>query len=109
MRRIGLIPLCTVAFVLGMLFDGLITRVPKESLTVSRLQVLKRDVETYYAQHKTLPKTIEELSRFSSRSESELKNSWGKPIYYRTTNHTEVILTTVGYGDVEFMKRFSVK
>ena len=109
MRRIGLIPLCTVAFVLGMLFDGLITRVPKESLTVSRLQVLKRDVETYYAQHKTLPKTIEELSRFSSRSESELKNSWGKPIYYRTTNNTEVILTTVGYSDVEFVKRFSVK
>ena len=109
MKTVVILSLCALAFALGMFFDGLITRVPEESKVVTQMRVIERELKIYHRQHETLPPTLADLQRFSPCIERCLTNSWGRPICYDVTNSTEGRLTTVGFGNVEFVRRFTVK
>ena len=108
MRKIGYVLICLVFFGLGVVFDGLITRVPDEASTLSKMRILERELRKYHAQNGQLPKTIDELCKFSPRVENCRTNCWGKPIRYVVTSDSQVVLVTSGDGEVEFVRRFAV-
>ena len=91
-----------------MVFDGLITRVPQEGHTVTQMSVVERELKAYAERYGTLPATIDDLSRFSSRLDGCLTNSWGRPISYTQTSVSNAVLSTIGYGNVEFVKRINL-
>ena len=97
-----------ISFILGMVFDGLITRVPQEAHTVTQMSVVERELKAYAERYGGLPATIDELSRFSSRFDACLTNSWGHPISYTQMSASNAVLSTIGYGNVEFIKRVSL-
>ncbi len=97
-----------ISFILGMVFDGLITRVPQEAHTVTQMSVVERELKTYAERYGSLPATIDDLSLFSSRLDGCLTNSWGRPISYTQTSVSNAVLSTIGYGNVEFVKRISL-
>ena len=107
MKQTGLLLLFAVFFILGVLFDGLITRVPNESHTVSQMCVVERGLKAYRQSHTTLPQSLDELLRFSPEIENCLTNRWGMPICYRAVDASNAVITTVAYGDVEFVKRLN--
>lgn len=106
MRKIVYIFLCVISFGLGVIFDGLITRVPDEASTLSKMQILERELKKYCALNGQLPKTIDELCKFSPCVENCRTNSWGKPIRYVVTSDSQVVLVTSADGEVEFVRRF---
>lgn len=108
MRKIAYILFCVVAFGLGVVFDGLITRVPQEAHTVTQMSVLERELKAYGERHGALPATFDDLLRFSPRLDGCLTNSWGHPISYSQLSVSNAVLTTIGYGNVEFIKRVSL-
>ena len=108
MRKIFYFLLCVVSFGLGVAFDGLITRVPQEAHTVTQMSVVERELKAYADRYGTLPATIVDLSRFSSRLDGCLTNSWGRPISYTQTSVSNAVLSTIGYGNVEFVKRINL-
>ena len=108
MRKIGYVLICLVFFGLGVVFDGLITRVPDEASTLSKMRVLERELKKYHAQNGQLPKNIDELCKFSPCVENCRTNCWGKPIRYVVTSDSQVVLVTSGDGEVEFVRRFAV-
>ena len=108
MRKIFYFLLCVVSFGLGVVFDGLITRVPQEGHTVTQMSVVERELKAYAERYGTLPATIDDLSRFSSRLDGYLTNSWGRPISYTQTSVSNAVLSTIGYGNVEFVKRINL-
>ncbi len=108
MRKIGYVLICLVFFGLGVAFDGLITRVPQEAHTVTQMSVVERELKAYYEQHGALPATFDDLSRFSPRLDGCRTNSWGHPISYTQMSVSNAVLTTIGYGNVEFIKRVSL-
>ena len=108
MKQIGLLLLCAIFFVVGVLFDGLITRVPDESHAVTQMCVVERGVKAYHQSHKALPQSLDDLLRFSPEIENCLTNRWGMPICYRAVDASNAVITAVAYGDVEFVKRISI-
>ena len=95
--------LIIVAFIGGFLFNGLMTRVPKDASTRGRLMRLKRDIAAYYGRNKILPVSLDALNMSNSASDKSapVQNAWGSPILYSVTNGTTVILTTYGPGGAE--------
>ena len=95
--------LIIVAFIGGFLFDGLMTRVPKDASTRGRLMRLKRDIAAFYDQNGILPTSLDALNMSNSASDKSvpMENAWGGPILYSVSNGTTVILTTYGPGGVE--------
>lgn len=108
MKQIGLLLLCAIFFVLGVLFDGLITRVPDESYTVTQMCVVERGVKAYLQSHTTLPQSLDDFLRFSPEIANCLTNRWGMPICYRAVDASNAVITTVAYGDVEFVKHINL-
>jgi len=108
MKTLGVFLLGVISFLLGMVFDGLITRVPQEAHTVTQMSVVERELKTYAERYGSLPATIDDLSLFSSRLDGCLTNSWGRPISYTQTSVSNAVLSTIGYGNVEFVKRISL-
>ena len=95
--------LIIVAFIGGFLFNGLMTRVPKDASTRGRLMQLKSDIAAYYGRNKILPVSLDALNMSNSASDKSapMENAWGGPILYSVTNGTTVILTTYGLGGAE--------
>ena len=95
--------LIIVAFIGGVLFNGLMTRVPKDASTRGRLMRLKRDIAAFYDQNRILPESLDELKMSGSASDNSvsMENAWGGPILYSVSNGTTVILTTYGPGGAE--------
>ncbi len=95
--------LIVIAFIGGFLFNGLMTRVPKDASTRGRLMRLKSDIAAYYDRNKILPESLDELKMSGSASDESvpMENAWGGPILYSVTNGTTVILTTYGPGGAE--------
>ena len=108
MKHVGYLFCGMGLFVLGMIFDGLITRIPREANTVTQMAVVERELMAYSEKHGALPKTIDDLVHFSSGLDGCLTNSWGQPICYQPIDATNAVLSTTGYGDIEFVRRISL-
>ena len=95
--------LIIVAFIGGFLFNGLMTRVPKDASTRGRLMQLKRNISSFYDKHRILPASLDALQMTGSASDkpAPMENAWGGQILYSVTNGTTVILTTYGPGGAE--------
>ena len=100
MKHIFTTLLIIVAFIGGCIFDGLITRVPPDVSTRSRLMRLKHDIADFYARNKRLPESLDTLEKSESGTTKSApkENAWGGPILYSVSNGTIVILKTYGPG-----------
>ncbi len=103
MKPISTTVLMVVAFIGGFLFDGLITRVPKDASTRGRLMQLKRDLANFYDQNRILPESLDALKRsgLAFAKSAPKENAWGGPILYSVSNGTTVVLKTYGPGGAE--------
>ena len=92
--------LVVLAFVGGCVFDGLITRVPPDAVTVGRLMLLKHDIVDFYDKNRMLPESLDALEIFCSKNSIPAwkENAWGGPILYSILNGTTVVLKTYGPG-----------
>ena len=108
MKKMVYILLCVVSFGLGVVSDGLITRVPQEAHTVTQMSVVERELKAYCERHGALPATFDDLLRFSPQLDDCRTNSWGHPISYTQMSVSNAVLSTIGYGNVEFIKRISL-
>lgn len=105
--------LVVIAFVGGCVFNGLITRVPQDSLTSGRLMRLKKSIEKYYDINRSIPERLNVIAVTSD--DISTNNAWGGPIFYSVSNETSVTLKTYGLGGQdakvrrEFTLQFDVK
>lgn len=85
-----------LAFVGGCIFDGLITRIPKDILTIGRVKCVERGTRKYCKNYGRLPKDLSELRAFLKEDAHFGKNAWGDVILFCTTNTSSVVLLTYG-------------
>lgn len=117
MRKLVYWFLIVVAFFVGFVFNGLITRIPPGGRTCSRLIVLKHDILRYYAMYKSVPKDLADVTLLAHHDGKDHvpQNEWGAPILISITNDTVVTLRTlrseVESTDVkqEFVLEFDVR
>ena len=108
MKILACFCLCIISFILGIVFDGMITRIPQEAHTVTQMSVVERELKAYCERHGALPATFDDLLRFSPQLDGCRTNSWGHPISYSQLSVSNAVLTTIGYGNVEFIKGVSL-
>ena len=113
MKPILVAVLIIVAFIGGFVFDGLITRVPPDAFTRSRLMRLKHDIADFYARNKRLPESLDTLEKPESEAAkfAPKENAWGGPIFYSMSNDTCVVLKTYGPGgpDAKVRQEFTLR
>ena len=117
MKKTMMFIILMIAFLCGCVFHSLITYVPKDAQTVSRLLVLEQDIRAYYAQKGVLPKKLSDVvdSQIDDNKVRSLKNAWGYPIEDVVLEGTSGVLKTYGKsgsnGKVkqEFVLQFDVR
>jgi len=83
---------CLLMFVLGFLFDGLITKIPREAMAVGDMIRAERAIKSYYNSKGIVPDS------WSAIGIDSMKNRYGNPIEYSVANSYHVTLRACGFG-----------
>lgn len=100
---------CVAMFVLGYVFDGLITKMPREALSAGDMICAERMVRAYYNSKGKAPLSWADVSC------NNLTNRYGNPIEYSVTNDYFVTLRAYGFGGEHsqvknlFVRQFDVR
>lgn len=106
MKTVMTLLVLLAGFALGFVCAGLITRVPTDVLTCSRISVLERAIKDHCLRCGRMPGSLDDLP-LAGREHCR-QNPWGAKISYVVTNGTVVVLRTYGRGgpDAEVVQTF---
>ena len=109
MKNIVYVLGCVVMFVLGYVFDGLITKMPREAMSAGDMIAAERMVRAYYNSKGKVPRSWADVSC------NILTNRYGNPIEYSVANDYFVTLSAYGFGGEHsqvrnyFVRQFDVR